>query len=428
MTGPGTAERPAGAARADGIVRPVGESRSEARLPVVTVQCHAANLTALPDGELACVWFGGTQEGTHDISVYLSRLPSGADTWTPAIRMSDDPDRSEQNPLLFVTPAGAVWLVYTAQSAGNQDTAEVRARVSDDGGRTWGEPHTVIPADSRGGVFVRQPPVFLPDGRWVLPVFRCVRVPGQKWAGDRDTSSVFISNDDGASFVECDVPGSMGAVHMNILPTHDGGFAALYRSRWADHIYRSTSSDGVTWGAPQPLDLPNNNSSIQAAVAPGGVYVLAFNDASAADATARRESLYDEIADDGTVVADDSADDSVVDGGAGGTETGSTADGISRAGRAADADRRAFWGAPRAPMTLALSHDDGLTWPRRLVIEDGDGYCLSNDSRSGRNHELSYPSAHVDDDGTVHLAYTHHRSAIAYVRLDPSWLGGPIDT
>lgn len=412
MTGPNIAQR------ADGIVRSVGGGRSEALLPVATVQCHAANLTALPGGDLGCVWFGGTQEGTHDISVYLSRLLHATDTWTPATRLSDDADRSEQNPLLFVTPAGAVWLIYTAQVAGNQDTAEVRARVSEDGGDTWGAPHTVIPADSRGGVFVRQPPAFLPDGRWVLPVFRCVRVPGRKWAGDCDTSSVFVSRDGGASFTECDVPESVGAVHMNILPARGGGFAALYRSRWADHVYRSTSTDGVFWSSPQPLDLPNNNSSIQAACAPDGSYVLAYNDASVADATGRRESLYDEIGDDGTIAAGPTtAEYAVAD------SRGAAADAVD-----ARMGRRAFWGAPRAPMTLARSRDDGLTWSHRLVIEDGDGYCLSNDSRSGRNHELSYPSVHVDDDHTVHLAYTRHRSAIAYVRLDPSWLRGPIGT
>jgi predicted neuraminidase len=77
----------------------------------------------------------------------------------------------------------------------------------------------------------------------------------------------------------------------------------------------------------------------------------------------------------------------------------------------------AFWGAPRAPLTLAVSADDGATWPVRWVLEDGDGYCLSNNSRDGVNRELSYPSVCEDATGTVHVAYTYHRRAIRHVRI-----------
>ena len=47
----------------------------EAFLPTKCVQNHAANLCVLPGGDLGCVWFGGTQEGMSDISVYFARLP-----------------------------------------------------------------------------------------------------------------------------------------------------------------------------------------------------------------------------------------------------------------------------------------------------------------------------------------------------------------
>ena len=38
-------------------------------LPTPTVQAHAANLLALPDGGLLCAWFGGTQEGLATAAV-----------------------------------------------------------------------------------------------------------------------------------------------------------------------------------------------------------------------------------------------------------------------------------------------------------------------------------------------------------------------
>ena len=78
---------------ADGTVRPVGgdPDRFDAFIPSPCVQNHAANLMPLANGDLACVWFGGTQEGMSDISVYFSRLPRGATQWSAAEKLSDDP-------------------------------------------------------------------------------------------------------------------------------------------------------------------------------------------------------------------------------------------------------------------------------------------------------------------------------------------------
>lgn len=386
----------------DGVLRPHDEpGRRETLLPPPHIQNHAANLTVLPDGALACVWFSGTQEGVADISVWFSRLDSGADTWTTPQQLSDDNTRSEQNPVLYVHGGDEVWLMWTSQHAGNQDTARVQRRISLDGGRSFGPTHTLIPATDEAGVFIRQPPAALPSGRLLLPIFYCVRVPGEKWVGNRDYSAVMLSDDDGATWSEVAVPESTGCVHMNIGRLSDGTLVALFRSRWADFIYRSVSTDdGQSWSAPQPTELPNNNSSIQFVVLPDDRLALVFNQSSAADATARRLSLYDEIDDDG--IADGPAPDGAP------VEVADTG------------ERTAFWGAPRAPMTLAFSDDGGVTWPLRRTIEDGDGYCLSNNSRDALNRELSYPSICCDGD-RLHVAFTRFRQAIEYVALEPDW-------
>jgi predicted neuraminidase len=381
----------------DGVVRERGDdpARRDAFLPPPAVQNHAANLLTLPDGDLGCVWFAGTQEGVPDISIWFSRLPAGSTTWSRPAQLSDDPGRSEQNPVLFAAPGGELWLLYTAQHAGNQDTAEVRVRVSGDSGRTWGPVRTLFPATEQGGVFIRQPVVVLDSGRWLLPVFHCVTTPGRKWVGERDTSAVMVSDDQGATWREVPVPDSTGCVHMNIQPLADGTLLALFRSRWADHIYESRSTDdGLSWSAPVPTELPNNNSSIQFVRLHDDRLALVFNESSAADATERRASLYDEIDDDGLATTADRPE----------TTPGA-----------------AFWGAPRAPMTLALSHDGGRTWPVRRNLEVGDGYCLTNNSRDGLNREFSYPSVHQGPDGALNIAFTYFRQAIKHVRVDPDW-------
>ncbi len=234
-----------------GILHPrAGDAaRVEAYLPSPCVQNHAANIAVLGNGDLATVWFGGTQEGISDISVYFSRLARGADRWTQPQKLSDDPTRSEQNPVLFTAPGGELWLIWTAQVSGNQDTAFVRKRISRDHGLTWGPIETLFEAPEGGGLFVRQPPVVLDDGAWVIPVFHCASVPGARWVGDRDTSAVRLSTDAGRTWSEYPVPGSLGCVHMNVLKTKEG-LLALYRSRWAEFIHASRSTDGRAWTAP----------------------------------------------------------------------------------------------------------------------------------------------------------------------------------
>ncbi|MEV1243403.1 exo-alpha-sialidase [Nonomuraea sp. NPDC050022] len=390
----------------DGVIRvhDADPDRHEAYLIAPAVQNHAANIMALGNGDLGCVWFGGTQEGVADISIWFSRLEKGAEAWSTPARLSDDLTRSEQNPVLFPTPADELWLLYTAQRAGNQDTAEVRCRISRDDGHTWGPVRTLFPATSRGGVFVRQPVLVLPSGRWLLPVFNCVTTPGKRWVGDRDTSSLMISDDEGRTWREQPVPESTGCVHMNVHLLADGTLLALFRSRWADAVYASRSADeGETWSAPAATELPNNNSSIQYVTLSDDRLALVFNASSAADAVERRASLYDEIDDDGLAA------------------TPASPTGEEPAAAVEGDERTAFWGAPRAPMTLALSADGGRTWPIRRDLEVGDGYCLTNNSRDGLNREFSYPSIQETADGDLHIVFTYHRRVIKYVRVRPEW-------
>jgi predicted neuraminidase len=388
----------------DGVIRSRADSpdRRDAYLPTSTVQVHAANLMTLANGDLGCVWFGGTQEGVPDICVWFSRLTPGSDTWSAPVQLSDDQTRSEQNPVLFPTPTGELWLLFTSQHAGNQDTAEVRYRVSTDDGVTWGPVRTLFPATDRGGIFVRQPVVVLPTGRWLLPIFHCVTVPGRRWVGDADTSAVMISDDAGATWREVAVPESTGCVHMSVVPVGDR-LTAFFRSRWADAVYQSWSDDdGETWTTPAPTELPNNNSSIQATALSDGRLAMVLNPVRAGVDTPRRLSLYDEIDDEGLADTQSHVEEAPAEDDPGG--------------------QRAVWGTPRAPMTLALSADDGRTWPMRRDLETGDGYCLTNNSREGLNRELSYPSVHQTPDGLLHVAFTYHRRAIQYVTVDPSWV------
>ncbi|MQW97834.1 glycosyl hydrolase [Sinorhizobium fredii] len=368
--------------------------RHDAYLPSPCVQNHAANLAFLPEGTLTCVWFGGTMEGMGDISVYMSRLEPGARRWSEPEKMSDDPAKSEQNPLIFTAPDGRVWLLFTSQTSGNQDGAVVKRRISTDGGKSFGPTEVLCDIP---GTFVRQPIIVNAAGDWLLPVFRCIGEAGRRWTGAVDRAAVLVSRDQGKSWTMAEVPDSIGAVHMNIVPAEDGTLVAFYRNRFATNVLRSQSSDaGLNWTAPKAVELPNNNSSIQAIRMKNGAIAMVYNHSNASMSDARRHSLYDEIESDG------------------GEDNGST--------EAVASARPAVWGVPRAPLSLAFSTDGGRTFPRRIDLDTGDGYCLSNNSKDSLNREFSYPSIVEDAEGRLHVAYTYFRRAIKYVRLDPPYL------
>lgn len=134
----------------------------ESLIPNLWKSCHAPDLLELENGDLLCCWFAGSREGNADISIAVARLPADAEQWEQPVIVSDDPTRSEQNPSLFQNPNGDIWLMYTAQATKKPDdnsdgsmqgTAEIRRKISRDGGRTWGPTEAVF---TRPGSFCRQ--------------------------------------------------------------------------------------------------------------------------------------------------------------------------------------------------------------------------------------------------------------------------------
>lgn len=359
--------------------------REECYLPALTAQCHASNLLILDNGDLLCAWFGGSQEGKPDISIYLARLTQGFKTWSPAQKVTFDSTRSEQNPVLHQISASEIWLLYTSQNAGDQDSAVVKQQVSNDHGHSWSQPKILF---DEAGTFIRQPVVRASENNLVIPTFKCRTEPGTRWVGNDDVSAVRLSSDEGKTWKEVEIPSSYGAVHMQINQLKGGSYLGLFRSRWADNIYSSNSTDGIIWSSPKPIDLPNPNSGICFSVLPSGRVLVVYNHSSRSNAIGRREGLYDEIAE----VGDD------------------------RGNQAPKHGKEAFWGAPRAPLCLGWSDDDGISW-EHCLLEDGDGYCMTNNSEQRLNRELSYPSMAVAQDGSVYVAFTYWRQRIKFVRI-----------
>lgn len=350
------------------------------KIPTLFPHNHASNLLVLENGDLLCTWFAGSREGKADISVLLSRLKAGEVEWGTPVVLSEDAERSEQNPILYKNADGKLWLLYTAQIGIHQDTAIVRYRVSEDDGLSWGPVDTLFDAQ---GIFVRNPPLISKQGEVLLPAYYCLK-SDTGFLGD-DHSVMKISRDHGATWTEYPIPKSEGLVHMSLVETEDG-LAGFFRSRKADNIYVTRSVDGgKTWSTPEKTALMNNNASVQCTRLQSGNHVMIFNNVNAdiAYPEENRPPWFDRADMDAVKPKNVEKPSSI-------------------------------WGVIRAPLTLALSEDGGKTWPYVKNLITKDGY-------EGKP-EFSYPSIKQAEDGTIHITYTYLRENINHTTISEQWL------
>ncbi len=351
----------------------------EYTIPTPCTSNHASNLIEVEGGDLLCTWFGGSMEGSSDISIYLARFSAADGAWFPAEKMSDDPDRSEQNPVIFKNTDGQLWLLYTAQLKTDQGTAIVRRRKSDDNGVTWGETEDLFKEE---GTFIRHAPIMNSDGDLLVPIWHS----NIKNAFGDDMSLVKISKDGGNTWNMVEVPESKGCVHMDIL---ENCKVALYRSRRADNIYRSISEDnGQTWSIPESTSLPNNNSSIQARELADGRLLLIYN-ANSAQGRASESSIPPWIQDKEEFLK-----------------------------QCEISEKSAVWGVPRNPLVIASSTDLGATWQDEIVVEDDATLRSSHDEKGSFIGDYSYPSIIQTQDGKIHISYSYLRDYIKHVTLE----------
>ncbi len=310
--------------------------------------CHAATLVEAAGGEILAAWFGGTHEGHVDVAIWLAHCQAGK--WQAPVKIADVPGVPLWNPVLFNDRAGTLWLFYKIGPAIPAWTGAF-IRSADDG-RRWSAP-TLLPAGLLGPA--KNKPLRLSNGDILCGTSA---ETWQSWAG-----WVEISRDGGESWqrfgpiafpthsLETADAGQSGDFAGVIQPTvweyAPGRLKMLLRAtRPVGCICQSLSDDyGRSWTAPQPTALRNPNSGIDAVRLADGRVVLVYN-------PSRTE---------------------------------------------------------RTPLAVALSEDNGLTWPRQRLLESGPG-------------EFSYPSILQAADGLLHVVYTHRRAAIQHVVVDVEWI------
>ncbi len=169
---------------------------------------------------------------------------------------------------------------------------------------------------------------------------------------ERDwTSHIFISTDDGATWSMSEhMVGNGGNIQPTLAQLSDGSVLALMRTGSDHHrLWRALSRDnGRTWSVPVETDLPNPDSACDMVRLADGHLVLVFN-----DSTSRR-----------------------------------------------------------TPLTVALSTDEGRTWPVKRNLETAEG-------------EYSYPAIIQTRDGMIHVTYTYQRRSIKHAAFNEAWITAP---
>jgi len=216
---------------------------------------------------------------------------------------------------------------------------ETWVMTSEDGGNTWSEPRELAPGDRGGRGPVKNKPILLSNGDWLAPA--SVETAGG-WDAFVDRSTDGGLTWQASPFLDRSAVEGLGIIQPSLWESAPGQVHMLMRST-AGAVFRSDSDDyGHTWRPAYPTDLPNNNSGLDLAKLPNGALALVFNPVAG------------------------------------------------------------NWAA-RTPLRIALSFDNGATWPRALDIETEPG-------------EYSYPAIIPTAVGMA-VTYTWKRERIAF------WLG-----
>ncbi len=259
-------------------------------------ESHASTIVELKNGELMAAWFGGTKERAPDVAIWGSRRVAG--TWTKPVELEREKGVPSWNPVLFHSADGRLWLYYkVGPSPGGWHGGRM---VSEDEGLTWSKGED-LPAGLLGPI--RAKPLVLADGTivagssvektgsWTAWIERCtdnartwtkvgpITVPKEVDSAEKPAADPvagapgYAAPDKGPRKYEGIIQPSvvwLGGTHLRLY--------ARSRTLASKIAYADSEDSGVTWTQARYLDMPNNNSGIDAVRLRDGRIVMIYND------------------------------------------------------------------------------------------------------------------------------------------------------
>ncbi len=329
-------------------------------------ECHASTIAETASGVLVAAWFGGTEERNADVGIWFSRLEA---------------ERAE-SASAPASPSGR-WT----------PPVEVANGVQAGGARypTWNP-------------VLYQPPR---DGAPLLLFYKVGPSPPLWWG------MVMESEDDGRSWsASRRLPdGILGPIKNKPITQVDGSLLAGSSIEdapeppaWRAHFERSTDL-GRTWTRSDRLAGRTAGGEDFWVIQPT---ILTLGDGELLALFRSKQSR---------IAASRSADAGRTWGPIFGTALPNPDAGVDAVTLADGRHLLIYnhkvringaWAGSRSRLNAALS-DDGDAWDASLMLEDQDG-------------EYSYPAVIQTRDGRVHVTYTHRRTRIRHLVLDPAAL------
>ncbi len=234
---------------------------------------HCSTLAEAANGDLVCVWYGGSYESAEDQVLFLSRRPQGERHWTAPEVVVRNPGQPPGNAVVFRDGADRLWIVWGRMESkrpirrgSGWGQCRLLYRISEDHGVTWGEDEEL---EGGFGWLPRNVPITLRSGELLLPLSGRV---------DGTYGSFFLKTaDHGATW---DRSGLIpGGSQPTMIERDDGTLFVMMRHR--PKILQSESRDGGnTWSDAQDSVLRNPDAGIAMTRLRNGHLVIVFNDSS----------------------------------------------------------------------------------------------------------------------------------------------------
>lgn len=243
---------------------------------------HPASVTELANGDLFVVFFSGKGEYKDNAAaVFGSRLKAGGARWSKPVMIASNPFYALGNAVPWQAPDGMVWLFYVTRYGEIWDSSRITAKISRDGARTWSEPFALT---FEAGTMVRNRPVVLGDGDYLLPVYH--EVGNDPEAVSRDCTSFFLRYHPATGqWTESNrvrsrlgniqpAPAVIGGDHLVAFCRRGGN----YDGQTDGWLVRTESRDGgKTWTEGTDSEFPNPNAAVDFLRLQSGHHLLVYN-------------------------------------------------------------------------------------------------------------------------------------------------------
>ena len=233
---------------------------------------HCSTLTQAANGDLLCLWYGGTYESADDETLFLSRQHPGSSDWSPPQPVVSDPLHPPGNAIMFVDAQKKLWMLWARlestrpiRRGSGWDRCRLMVRTSIDHGETWSDDRPLL----SDGIWAvpRNNALTLKSGRILVPVEAVI---------GKEEGSLFLGTSDNGQHWDVS-PMVIGGSQPVLAQRTDESLFALMRM--APKITQAESSDeGRTWTTAVPTSINNPDSGISMTRLKNGHLLLVYND------------------------------------------------------------------------------------------------------------------------------------------------------